>query len=218
MRAAPLGLGVRETSCRVEGVFTRNLISVRGSHPMDPHPRGDDMKKSVLLLLSCVVLVGGLLAAGPASVAAGEGSKKILSFGTMVGVPRPYTGNTNAIRGIAGGGLPWVVDQANGKLRADGRIQVDVQGLVLDPNDAAVIAAGLAGTNPIPNFKAIVSCLSRDEAGTTATTVNVETGLFPATTTGDSEIEDTVDLPDPCIAPIVFVTSPTGQWFAATGS
>jgi hypothetical protein len=26
-----------------------------------------------------------------------------------------------------------------------------------------------------------------------------------------------VDLPSPCIAPIVFVTSPNGAWFAATG-
>jgi len=26
-----------------------------------------------------------------------------------------------------------------------------------------------------------------------------------------------VGLPQPCIAPIVFVTSPTGAWFAATG-
>ena len=176
------------------------------------------MKKSLLLLLSSVVLVGGLLVAGPASVASGQGAKKILDFDTMVGVPRPFTGAANAIRGVSGGGLPWVIDQGKGKLRADGRIQVEVQGLVLDPNDADVIAAGLAGTNPVANFKAIVSCLSKNAAGTIATTVNVETDLFPASATGDSEIEDTVDLPEPCIAPIVFVTSPGGQWFAATGS
>ena len=176
------------------------------------------MKKSLLLLLSSAVLVGAFLVAGPASVASGQGAKKILDFDTMVGVPRPFTGATNAIRGVPGGGLPWVIDQGKGKLRADGRIEVEVQGLVLDPNDADVIAAGLAGTNPVPNFKAIVSCLSRDDGGTTATTVNVETALFPASAAGDSEIEDTVDLPEPCIAPIVFVTSPGGQWFAATGS
>jgi len=49
-------------------------------------------------------------------------------------------------------------------------------------------------------------------------TVNVETGPFPATPTGDSEIDANVKLPSPCIAPIVFVTSPTGAWFAATGN
>jgi hypothetical protein len=63
---------------------------------------------------------------------------------------------------------------------------------------------------------AIVSCLSKD-AGGNAITANVQTGLFPADTAGNSEIEDTVSLPEPCIAPIVFVTSPGGAWFAATG-
>jgi hypothetical protein len=45
----------------------------------------------------------------------------------------------------------------------------------------------------------------------------VATGDFPATITGDAEIEAAVDLPTPCIAPVVFVTSPGGAWFAATG-
>jgi hypothetical protein len=174
------------------------------------------MRKNALLLLSCLALLVGLIVAGPASVASSKGSKKILEFETMVGVPRPYTDPANAIRGVPGGGLPWVVDSANGELRLDGRVEVRVKGLVIDPNDPAAIAAGLAGTNPVPNFKAIVSCLSKDAAGN-AVTSNVETGLFPATATGNAQIEDTVSLPSPCIAPIVFVTSPTGSWFASTG-
>jgi hypothetical protein len=43
------------------------------------------------------------------------------------------------------------------------------------------------------------------------------TDLFPASPAGDSHIRDTVALPSPCVAPIVFVTSPTGAWFSATG-
>jgi len=37
---------------------------------------------------------------------------------------------------------------------------------------------------------------------------------------GDSTINAQVSLPQPCIAPIVFVTGPTGTdvWFAVTGS
>ena len=172
------------------------------------------MRKSALLFLATAMLVGGLIVAGPA--ASGQGGPKILKFDTMVGVPRPYTLAANAIRTVPGGGLPWVVDEAHGDLRVGGRIRVEVQGLVLDPNDPGV-PSNLRGVNPVPNFKAIVSCLSRNADGTVATTVNVETDLFPATMTGDSEIEDTVELPEPCIAPIVFVTSPTGAWFAATG-
>ena len=34
---------------------------------------------------------------------------------------------------------------------------------------------------------------------------------------GDAEIEAKLDLPNPCIAPIIFVTSPTGSWFSVTG-
>jgi hypothetical protein len=209
------GCSVTTTHIAAEhwGVVTRNPVGVHT--PTYPHPRGDDMRKNALLLLSCVVLAGALIASGPASMATGKGSK-ILKFDTMVGVPRPYTELSNAIRGVQGGGLPWVIDSAHGQLQADGDIEIEVEGLVIDPNDPAAITAGVAGINPVPNFRAIVSCLSKDAAGN-AVTSNVQTGTFPASMAGDSQIEDTVSLPDPCIAPIVFVTSPSGAWFAATG-
>lgn len=163
---------------------------------------------SILALLFCSVLSGG----PPGR----SGSDKILEFDKMAGVPRPYTGVVNAIRGVAGGGLPWVVDRAKGELHVDGTVEVVVEGLVLDPDDSAVISLGLAGINPVPFFKSVVSCLSRDDMGN-ATIVNVETGLFPADAGGNSKIEDFVVLPVPCIAPIIFVTSPGGSWFSATG-
>ena len=133
----------------------------------------------------------------------------MLEFQTMVGVPRPYTGGTNAIRGVPGGGLPWVLDAAVGELRTNGEIEVAVAGLVL--------AEGAnTGRNPVPNFRAVVSCLSIDDEGAPIV-VNLQTGLFPADEEGNCVIEDQVELPDPCIAPIVFVTNPNGAWFAATG-
>ena len=145
--------------------------------------------------------------------AVGLANDKILEFETMAGVVRPFTGPANAIRGVPGGGLPWTVAEAEGELRTDGRIEVRVRGLVLAEGPRA-------GTNPITAFKAIVSCLTAttDAAGNLAVaTVNRSTNTFPATATGDSIIEDVVSLPAPCIAPIVFVTSPTGAWFSATG-
>ena len=78
-------------------------------------------------------------------------------------------------------------------------------------------APALQGTNPIPDFRAIVSCQSIGADGT-ATVANVSTAPFPASPTGNADINATVSLPSPCIAPIVFVTSPGGAWFAATGS
>jgi hypothetical protein len=179
------------------------------------------MKKIFLVTVVVLLVLSTFFFAGSVSPATAK-EPKILEFDTMVGVPRPYTGTPNAIRGVPGGGLPWVVASADGELKANGKLEIKVLGLVLDPNDPAVVASGRAGTNPIPNFKAIVSCLSKDAAGN-PTTVNVSTGLFPADAAGNSQIEETLSLPQPCIAPIIFVTSPssannpTGSWFAATG-
>lgn len=173
------------------------------------------MKKIFLITVVVLLVLSTSLFAG-AVVTATAKEAKILEFGTMIGVPKPYTGATNSIRGVPGGGLPWVVASAEGELKANGKLEIKVLGLVLDPNDPDVIASGRAGTNPSPNFKAIVSCQSKDAAGN-PTIVNVSTGLFPADAAGNSEIEAKISLPKPCIAPIIFVTSPTGSWFAATG-
>lgn len=170
------------------------------------------MKKLLPVSLALILLLTTAFFAGSASAKV----PKVLEFDTMVGVPRPYTGATNAIRGIPGGGLPWVISFGRGELSSSGKLEITVMGLVIDPNDPTAISRGVAGTNPSANFKAIVSCLSKDEAGN-ATTVNVSTGNFPADAAGNSKIEAQVSLPQPCIAPIVFVASPAGAWFAATG-
>ncbi len=174
------------------------------------------MKKDFFLTMIAILLVSNLLFAVQAAPAAAD-TPTVLEFNTMVGVPRPYTGSASAIRGISGGGFPWVLTSAKGELKSNGRIEVSVKGLVIDPNDPAAITAGVAGKNPIPAFKAIVSCLSKDASGA-AITVNVSSEDFPASSTGVASIEDIVNLPHPCIAPIVFVTSPGGAWFAATGN
>jgi hypothetical protein len=115
------------------------------------------------------------------------------------------------LRGINGGGIAWTIGEASGELRASGHLEISVQGLVL--------AAGAnAGSNPSATFRALVSCVNSD-----GTFTNILTDAFPATTGpasaggGNSEIVTDVTLPQPCIAPIIFVTSATGSWFAATG-
>ena len=167
------------------------------------------MKKYFIGMLAAVLVLSTFLMAGSATAK----ESKILEFGSMVGVPRPYTGATNAIRGVPGGGRPWVLDFAEGELKADGKLELKVRGLVIDPNEPV----GTAGTNPAGDFKAIVSCLSKDADGN-AVTINVSTSTFPTDTAGNTEIEEIVTLPQPCIAPIIFVTSAGGSWFAATGN
>jgi len=143
----------------------------------------------------------------------------ILKFSTMAGIHAPFLGNAglSAFRGVNGGGAPWVISEGRGSLRSDGRIKIRVRGLVLDP---AFVPAPNGGTNPIPFFMAVVSGFSTDLVNP----VNLVTGQFPATRTGDADIDAMLSLPHPFFAPIVFVTSlPIGipaapRWFAVTGA
>jgi len=161
-------------------------------------------------LVSAVAVQG--VAASPS-----PGPATVLKFSTMTPVTGPYVGPASPIRGVAGGGLPWILTAGSGSLKRDGHLMVRVRGLVL-ANQAPVPPA-LQGTNPFPDFRALVSCQSIG-AGNTATITNVSTGDFTADSAGDSMINAQVSLPQPCIAPIVFVTGPTGTdvWFAVTGS
>jgi len=163
------------------------------------------MKKRWIL---AVVLALGLGLIAQASFAGNGRNSTVLRFKTMAGVVAPYTGPVNAIRGIPGGGVPWSIDEANGTLKENGDLDVEVKGLI-------IIATGV---NPFPTFRAVVSCQSIADGA--AVIVNRVTAPFPATTTGDAQFEGNVSLPSPCIAPIVFVTAGTGDppaWFSATG-
>lgn len=177
------------------------------------------MKKVVSAFLAVMLLAGLFAFTGSSSVTAKEA--KLLEWDTMAGVPKAYTGAKAPIRNINGGGLPWVVASGFGELSASGKLELKVFGLVLDPNDPDVIAAGRAGLNPSATFRAVVSC--QTVVNGAAAVVNVTTDPFPATVGlasaggGNAKVEVNLSLPKPCIAPIVFVTSPAGAWFAATG-
>jgi hypothetical protein len=168
------------------------------------------MRKTFIVALVVIMVVGGMLYSGQFTPVQAS-DHKILVFDTMVGIPQAFTGTQNPIRNINGGGLPWMLTSADGSLNASGKLDLDIEGLVL--------AAGPnAGTNPIANFRVIVSCLTND-----GSVDNVVSGLFPATTGaavdggGNAKIKTTLTLPQPCIAPLIFVTSPGGAWFAVTG-
>jgi hypothetical protein len=141
--------------------------------------------------------------------ASAQADSSILEFETMAGVSGPFVGAANPIRGLGGGGLPWRLEEAEGKLRRDGSLEVKVRGLVL--------AAGPnAGTNPVTAFRAIVSCRVIDGMNNPAI-LNLFTEDFAANSRGDSDIEAKVALPSQCFAPIIFVANPQNRWFAITG-
>lgn len=135
----------------------------------------------------------------------------------MTPVCGPFVGHANPIRGIPGAGLPWVLAAGTGYLSRDGHLHLQVRGLVLAHLPA--VPASLRGTNPFPAFRATVSCQSIVAANTVATD-NVSTGDFRTSLAGDLEINARVSLPQPCLAPVIFITGPSGVpgWLAVTGS
>jgi len=169
------------------------------------------MKQTIAYALAAASILGGMVF-GLLLTPATAREPKILEFDTMVGIPPAFTGTQQPIRGINGGGLPWVVGASRGELTASGHLEVNVRGLVFS-------AGPNTGANTVPAFRAVVSCLLAD-----GSVMNLSTDPFPATTGlaaaggGNAKIEAQLDLPQPCIAPLVFVTSPTGAWFAATGN
>jgi hypothetical protein len=165
------------------------------------------MRRAFVLLLG-LLAVGVVVVQTTAAKDEGSRGKDVLEFDVMTPVVAPFTGSAHPIRGVNGGGVPWQIDRGRGDLSSDGRLKIRVEGLVLVSS----------GQNPVPMFRGVVNCLTpaSPDVG-----VNLATAPVPASSDGDATIKATVDLPDPCVAPIVFVTSgtgaPPGSWFAATG-
>jgi hypothetical protein len=137
------------------------------------------------------------------SVAADPGAK--LLDANLAGIP---AGAAGIFPGVAGGGAPWVIDKGDARLFADGRVQVDVKGLVLDPT----LANPAAGTNPFPTGRAIVSCNNGAAV--------VVTDLVPYSLDGNAHVNTRIELPSPCLGPLVFFAGQTGggpRWFAVSG-
>jgi hypothetical protein len=143
----------------------------------------------------------------------GEG-KTLIAFSSMYGVDGPFVGEAFAIRDIPGDELPWEIRSARGRLDTDGHLTLQVRGLVF--KDEEGVPEELRGINDETEFRAAISCLT--EEGDAVTTANVVTQGFPASRSGDSLIRTTVELPNPCVAPIVMVLAGSeDKWFAVTG-
>jgi hypothetical protein len=161
-------------------------------------------------LLVVVAVLGAALLVVPAlGLGSGDG-RKVLEARVLAGLPQEYTapvaGAAGAIRGVNSAGAAWSIGDAEADLRSDGRLEIDVQGLIVT----------VRGNNPLAQFGAVVSCQTIVNGAPAVTNVSVP-ALFDATTAGDAETEQNVDLPTPCLAPIVFVTTPGGAWIATTG-
>ena len=162
--------------------------------------------------------IAAAIVVGAAGWAASSSGVKVFTFGRLVGVSGAFLGSSMPLRGVSGGGLPWVIAQGQAIFFANGRLVVEVNGLVIDPANLTAQKRGIAGTNPVPFFFATLSCLDN-----TGATVNTNTTTAAAaTSTGNATMVDVLTPPSPCFAPIVLVRgsttgAPSGPWFAASG-
>jgi hypothetical protein len=172
------------------------------------------MKKWMILMLACLSCLA--VASAVTARHSHSASRSVLQFHAMYGVDGVLIGDQNPIRGIPGDELPWDIGPAtNGRLDSNGRLRIHVDNLVF-ANDPSV-PPELRGTNDEAFFRAVVSCLTVDSGGNVVTS-NQTTAGFPATVTGQCTIDTTVDLPSPCIAPVVFVIAGSeDKWFAVSG-
>ena len=100
------------------------------------------MRRSLRFAIATALLAGLVLGTGTVAAAKG-GNHKILDI-QLVGLAVPRT----VIAGVTGAGHAWAIDEGNAKLFSDGRLLINVEGLVLTPE----------GTNPVATGRAIVSC------------------------------------------------------------
>ena len=148
------------------------------------------MSRVILLALALTLLL--VLTVSAVSTAT-AGGRRVLDS-TMAGLPVANT----VLYGLTGGGLPWSIDEGRVQLFANGRLHVEVEGLVLTST----------GANPVTTGKAILTCAGAPVA---------ETGTVPFSGTGDATIDAVITLPELCQGPAVFFTNAGGRWFAVTG-
>jgi hypothetical protein len=154
---------------------------------MSRTPSGRAVRLGLALTLLAALTIGG-------SSSAAAGGRKVLDS-SMVGLPVINT----VINGLTGGGAPWVIDRGDVQLFADGRLHVEVEGLIIPA----------LGMNPVGQGKAVITCGEAKVA---------ETALVPFSSAGDAEIDTVVSVPSPCQAIAVFFTNATDRWFAVTGA
>ena len=175
------------------------------------------LSSSLLIALLVTAFSFSDASAGSSHLPKIELPKVLLATNVMYGVDGPFVGDANPVRGIPGDGLPWEPPSAvDAKLTTDGFLFIVVRGLVLGGDD--VVPENLRLTNPDKTFRGVVSCLTEDEDAGTTPASNVVTKPFKADAKGNSLIVQKLELPNPCVAPIIMIEAGTrDQWFAMTG-
>ena len=202
------------------------------------------IRKGALVGVAVTLAAAGLALAGAVSASAHDGQGRDDGTGTAVTETRGHEADTRredrqgsedghavgrpllkatlapsvpddpTIRGVAPGSLPWVLDRGSVRLKADGRLRVEIEGLVIPIEHTVGATTFPAGTaRPVTTVSASLYC-APDGSGAAATTAAV-----PISEEGDATIAETVSVPASCFAPTVLVhpNGLTGAYIAVTG-
>ena len=119
-----------------------------------------------------------------------------------------------AIGGVSSCGKIWNIKSGEADLDHNGKLEIEVKGLVL--NDPTLPADVNGTADGVAEVVGSVVC-----SGGGASKVVAETGRFPLSKAGNAKIKTNVKLPAGCIAPIILIREiwegKIGGWLAATG-
>jgi len=121
--------------------------------------------------------------------------------------------NGTAVGGVNSCGKIWKLKSGHAKLSADGKLKVEVKGLVL--NDTSV--GEFNGTpDGVDAVAAAVIC-----SGPSGTAVAAQTDAMPLDKKGDAKVEAKLSLPNGCVGPVIVLREryegKIGGWLAGTG-
>lgn len=111
-----------------------------------------------------------------------------------------------ALMGAAAGGVPWVLKPSQATVRSDGRMRVDIRGLLIPSGQFA------GTTGPVMTVSASLYC------GGISTPVGTSDAV-PLSSRGNARIETTVTLPAKCQIPAVLIhpNGALGSYIASSG-
>jgi hypothetical protein len=139
-----------------------------------------------------------------------NGGAGVIPLVSVTGCPTACVENLNVVRGVVPGGVPWVINQLEAQVSANGSIKVSGQGLVL---------AGGAnpGQAPTPALTVLANLTCQTAAGPPPTYSSSTTAGVTLSPNGGFQINGTLAPlpPVPCAFPVLLIQStPSNHWFA----
>ena len=161
------------------------------------------MKRSIGAAVVVAVVLGIVSLAGSAAADEGHGhGGRVIDSKLFGSHPLPPLGDGVPLFEVNPGGAPWVIASSDAEARRNGRIEVEVRGLLIPG----------VGVGAVQTITASLYCNGAPVG---------ETDAVPLSAAGDARIRDRIPrAPNPCLVPAILVhpNGIDGVYIAATGA